>query len=202
MKLSAFGGGIKAGGANYVSCFVEMENTDQSTVNYDEIAKNEFLKVRDVNNILGELNVARYLPLKNIVLRVFDHDSPADIQKVCCATQSVGTPLTVSVAGDYKSISEIKSFNCTILEESIDQFIDSIGKWERIRVLSGDIDKRVFEKAAEHNIYVAFAKILNEGRLELLNYVKEQSICFEYHRYGSIIEHPKVENYAFKTVGS
>ena len=197
MKLSAFGGGIKAGGVNYVSCFVDIDNTDKATVNYDEIAKKEFLVARDVNNILGELNVTRYLPLKNMVLRVFGNDTPEDIQKVCLAANAVGTPLTVSVDKDYKGIGEIRSFNCTMLTESIDQFIDSIGKWERIRVLSAAIDKRIFEKAAEHNKYVAFAKLLNEGRLELLHYVKEQSISYEYHRYGSIIELPEIENYRY-----
>jgi len=36
--------------------------------------------------------------------------------------------------------------------------------------------------------YVATAKPLVEGRLEMLHYLKEQSIAFEYHRYGSITE--------------
>jgi len=193
MKLSAFGGGLKAGGVNYVSCFVEMENTDKASVNYDEIAKQEFLVAHDVDNLLGELNKARYLPLKNMVLRVFDNDSPKDIEKVCLAASSVGTPLTISVAGDYKHLSELKTFNRPIVEESIDQFIESIGKWDRIRTLSDDIDRRIFEKAAEQNKYIANANVLNEGRLELLHYVREQSISFEYHRYGSIIEIPKIE---------
>jgi len=196
MKLSAFGGGIKAGGVNYVSCFVDIDNTNKATVvNYDEIAKKEFLVARDVNNILGELNVTRYLPLKNMALRVSENDTPDDIKKVCLAANAVGTPLTVSVDSNYKGIDEIRASNCTILTESIDQFIDSIGKWERIRVLSVDVDRRIFEKAAEQNKYVAFAKLLNEGRVELLHYVKEQSISFEYHRYGSIIERPEIENY-------
>ena len=198
MKLSAFGGGIKAGGVNYVSCFVDMDNTEKAVVNYNEIAKKEFLVARDVNNLLGELNVTRYLPLKNMVLRVFANDNPKDIEKVCCAAKSVRTPLSISVDSNYKNISEIKSLSCTVLEESIDHFIDSIGKWDRIRVLSADVDRRIFEKAAEQNVYVAFAKVLNEGRLELLHYVKEQSISFEYHRYGSIIELPEIESYKYK----
>jgi len=197
MKLSSFGGGIKAGGVNYVSCFVDLDNTDEAIANYDEIAKKEFLVARDVNNLLGELNLTRYLPLKNMVLRVFTNDNPKDIEKVCCAAKSVHTPLTVSIDKDYKYISEIKSLNCTVVVESNDSFIDSIGKWDRIRVLSTDIDRKIFEKAAERNVYVAAAKVLNEGRLELLHYVKEQSISFEYHRYGSIIEKPKIENYKF-----
>jgi len=206
MKLSAFGGGVKAGGVNYVSCFVKMDNAENATVNYNEIAEKEFLVARDTNNLLGELNVTRYLPLKNMVLRVFENDDPQDIEKVCLAACAVGTPLTVSVDGNYKSLSTVKfivketrpgkrAFSCTVVEESLDRFIESIGQWERIRTLSDDIDSRIFEKAAEHNTYIAFAQVLNEGRLELLHYVKEQSISFEYHRYGSIIEQPKAAQF-------
>jgi len=130
-----------------------------------------------------------------MILRVFDNDSRKDIEKVCLAANAVRTPLTISVASDYNRLSELKSFNRPIIEESLDQFIESIGTWERIRTLSSDIDMRIFEKAAEQNKYVASAKVLNEGRLELLHYVKEQSISYEYHRYGSIIEMPKVEMY-------
>ena len=202
MKLSAFGGGIKAGGANYVSNFVDMDNTDKSRVNYDEMAQQEFLIARDRNNLLGEMNVTRYIPLKNMALRVFENDDPKDIEKVCLAARAVGTPLTVSVDSEYKDISELKSFNCTIVEESMDRFIESLDKWERIRTLSDHIDS-IIEKAAEYNVAFAkvlnegrFTKVLNEGRLELLHYVREQSISFEYHRYGSIIEQPKVDSYA------
>jgi RHH-type proline utilization regulon transcriptional repressor/proline dehydrogenase/delta 1-pyrroline-5-carboxylate dehydrogenase len=49
----------------------------------------------------------------------------------------------------------------------------------------------VYKKAAELGKHIAMQKPLNEGRLELLHYVKEQSIAFEYHRYGSITETPE-----------
>ena len=34
---------------------------------------------------------------------------------------------------------------------------------------------------------------VKDGRVELIHYIKEQSISFEYHRYGSISEVPPVE---------
>jgi RHH-type proline utilization regulon transcriptional repressor/proline dehydrogenase/delta 1-pyrroline-5-carboxylate dehydrogenase len=45
-----------------------------------------------------------------------------------------------------------------------------------------------YKKAAILGKYVATAKPMTEGRLEMLHYLKEQSIAFEYHRYGSITE--------------
>ena len=197
MKLSAFGGGIKAGGVNYVSCFVNIDDATSGTNNYDEIAKKEFLKARDVNHIFGELNVFRYLPLKNMALRVFENDDFQDIVKVSQAAHAVKTPLTISVESDYKYIEELKSLHCIVLEQSLNQFLNSICLYERIRVISPDVDSRIFEKAAEHHTYVALSKVLNEGRLELLHYVKEQNVTYEYHRYGSIVEIPDAESYRF-----
>ena len=47
--------------------------------------------------------------------------------------------------------------------------------------------------AARIDKYIATAKPVKDGRVELIHYIKEQSISFEYHRYGSILEVPPVE---------
>ena len=64
-------------------------------------------------------------------------------------------------------------------------------KYERIRTCSANLSMEIYKKAAELGKHIAMQKPLNEGRLELLHYVKEQSIAFEYHRYGSITETPE-----------
>ena len=38
----------------------------------------------------------------------------------------------------------------------------------------------------ETGLYVARAPVLAEGRIELLWYVREQSISHDYHRYGNL----------------
>ena len=43
------------------------------------------------------------------------------------------------------------------------------------------------------NKYIATAKPVKNGRVELIHYIKEQSISFEFHRYGSILDVPPVE---------
>jgi RHH-type transcriptional regulator, proline utilization regulon repressor / proline dehydrogenase / delta 1-pyrroline-5-carboxylate dehydrogenase len=42
--------------------------------------------------------------------------------------------------------------------------------------------------AAETGFYIAKAPVLMEGRIELLHYFREQSLCNTYHRYGNIGE--------------
>jgi len=63
-----------------------------------------------------------------------------------------------------------------------------MNNYERVRTCSDQLSAELHHKAAVLGKYVATAKPLVEGRLELLHYLKEQSIAFEYHRYGSITE--------------
>ena len=65
--------------------------------------------------------------------------------------------------------------------------------YERIRTCRADLPMAVYEKAAASDKYIATAAPLKNGRVELIHYIKEQSITFEYHRYGSISEVPKEE---------
>jgi len=67
-------------------------------------------------------------------------------------------------------------------------FIRDIPKYERIRMCSPKLPKEIYLEAAKLGKYIATATPLCEGRLELLHYLKEQSITFEYHRYGSVVE--------------
>jgi len=61
-------------------------------------------------------------------------------------------------------------------------------KYERIRTCSSRLSYELYKQAARLGKYIATAKPLVEGRVELLHYLKEQSVAFEYHRYGSITD--------------
>ena len=224
MKLSAFGGGIKAGGANYVSCFVNIrekrlpktESLAEGIFPIDEFAsllnsntkrvrfksavqsywhnfETEFSQERDINNLVGEENMFRYLPLKNCVLRVRPGDKLTELLMTTAASCIAGVPITISViphdpkaehlqklAGLHKKIS-------VVLQDE-ETFIRDIPKYERIRMCSPKLPKEIYLEAAKLGKYIATATPLCEGRLELLHYLKEQSITFEYHRYGSVVE--------------
>ena len=40
--------------------------------------------------------------------------------------------------------------------------------------------------AAESGVYIADEPVLASGRIELLWYLREQSISYDYHRYGNL----------------
>ncbi|MEI6754015.1 MAG: bifunctional proline dehydrogenase/L-glutamate gamma-semialdehyde dehydrogenase [Paludibacter sp.] len=221
MKLSAFGGGIKAGGRNYVSCFVNI--SEKASVNdnqlasgfesyisaikdsdknrfmaavksYSDTMKNEFAKENDIHNLIGEKNTFRYLPLKNMLLRIMPEDSLCDVFMIMTASKITATPLTISVRLKDSMLDEIKKVigkEFKLLIQSDDEFLNTMNNYDRIRTCNSNLPERYFHKAAETGKYIATSNPLVEGRLELLHYLKEQSIAFEYHRYGSISENIK-----------
>jgi RHH-type proline utilization regulon transcriptional repressor/proline dehydrogenase/delta 1-pyrroline-5-carboxylate dehydrogenase len=217
MKRSAFGGGIKAGGPNYVSNFVEFtENkvwrVEPSTVlsdfisndserdrvnfaytSYQQAWKDEFSKEEDHCLLYGEENIFRYLPLKSMGFRVLDNDNLSDILLVMMAAHISRTPLTISISLDNKYLDVIEKTVANlsgifIKLQDEQAFINEMDTYERIRTCTSDLPDAFYQKAAELGKYIADKKPLIEGRLELLHYLKEQSIAYEYHRYGSIFD--------------
>jgi RHH-type proline utilization regulon transcriptional repressor/proline dehydrogenase/delta 1-pyrroline-5-carboxylate dehydrogenase len=213
MKRSAFGGGIKAGGPNYVACFTEVEETNlkpnrsprpvrfetaqndldrlnAAASSYKKAYEDVFSKAEDVSNIYGEENVFRYLPMRSIGFRIEDKDALTDVLMVVTAAETVKSPLTISISADDPKLAEIEKScsigSVTIVKQTTDEFVNDMDKYERIRTCSSELPDYFYAKAAELGKHIASAKPLTEGRIELLNYLKEQSIAFEYHRYGSI----------------
>ena len=219
MKRSAFGGGIKAGGPNYVSCFVEIaekeipeatKNISFSNFVADKIDKNrlnyasesykkawldEFSQEKDVSNIYGEENIFRYLPLKSVGLRVEESDSLTDVLLVILATNTTKTPLVISISADDTKLSAIeaavKQGLAKVKKQSTEAFINEMDSYGRVRTGNANLSEAFFAQAANLGKHVANNKPLVEGRLELLHYLKEQSIATEIHRYGSIFGEEK-----------
>ena len=196
MKLSAFGPGLKAGGPNYVVQFMEITDKPDSKTDfrksYAEWYEKEFKHARNIQpKIRGEQNVFRYLPLeRGMVLRLFGDETPLQVEMVQLAAKTVGTPLTVSVDPSNPIRKEIKG---DVKQETLEQFLNSMGNYERVRTISKKVPESVFEKAADIDMYIAQQPPVKNGRIELAHYIKEQSIANEYHRYGSQIEIPEVE---------
>ena len=197
MKLSAFGGGVKAGGPNYCSCFVKIEDAPGSKTDYKrsyaQAFEKEFAHPRDINKLFGEQNLFRYLPLKSMVLRLFPGDTNEQAEMIALAAKTCGTPLTISFDPADDRSAALAATGCPLKKESLDAFIASMPNYERIRTCRADLPMAVYEKAAACDKYIATAAPLKNGRVELIHYIKEQSITFEYHRYGSISEVPKEE---------
>lgn len=222
MKRSAFGGGVKAGGPSYASCFVEFTENELpaaertaplSSLLPDEKDKNrlsvalesyqdawssEFSQEKDVSNIYGEENIFRYLPLKSAGFRVQERDKLVDVLLILTAASVAKTPLFVSISGDNdsreaveKAAAALSPSGVKVVVQDEQAFIDEMDRYERIRAASPTLSDAVYQKAAKLGKHIAAGTPLAEGRLELMHYLKEQSIACEYHRYGSIFGEEK-----------
>ena len=198
MKLSAFGGGIKAGGPNYCSLFTVITDKANSKTDYRksyaEAYEAEFRHPRDWNKCFGEQNMFRYLPLKGgMVLRLMPEESVEQAQMVALAASTCGTPLTISIDIDDKRGSELSALGCPVCKQSLPEFLKSMLNFERVRTCSPNIPREMYEFAAQHDKFICTDVPVKNGRIELIHYIKEQSVSFEYHRYGSFSEVPPVE---------
>ena len=62
-----------------------------------------------------------------------------------------------------------------------------IPKVQRIRYAGPDrVPMEVFKAAAKTGFYISRTPVSMEGRIELLQYIQEQSISVNYHRYGNL----------------
>jgi RHH-type proline utilization regulon transcriptional repressor/proline dehydrogenase/delta 1-pyrroline-5-carboxylate dehydrogenase len=61
------------------------------------------------------------------------------------------------------------------------------GQVDRVRYAAPDrVPSSIRKAAAEALQYVADAPVLAHGRVELLWYMREQSLTVDYHRYGNL----------------
>lgn len=219
MKRSAFGGGIKAGGPNYAPTFTTIEEKgtmpktkwlspfetylqnqeEKARINYSYQSysdnwKNIFTQEVDVNKLEGEQNLFRYLPLRNVGVRVQVEDELLDVLLILQGLHVSQVRASLSINKEDKKcvlledIIKRENLNVNLIIESEDKFIDSLNRYERVRMCSSSYSDAIYDAVARQGLYIASHKPLVEGRVELLNYVKEQSISYEYHRYGSILD--------------
>ena len=75
------------------------------------------------------------------------------------------------------------------VQETDDELADRVraAESERVRFAAPErVPEIVFQAAAASGVYVARAPVLIQGRVELLWYLREQSISIDYHRYGNL----------------
>ncbi len=169
----------------------DLDRFQRAMESYLRNWKEEFSVERETQKLIGELNTFRYLPLRNMVLRFLPEDSLVEAMMCVVAAKISKTPFSVSInKGDSKleALSKLSSNDFKLLIQNDAEFVDAMDKFYRVRVCSDNLPKEYYEKAAKLGTYLATAKPLVEGRIELLHYLREQSISYEYHRYGSFSE--------------
>ncbi|MFZ2276220.1 MAG: proline dehydrogenase family protein [Prosthecobacter sp.] len=157
----------------------------------------EFGREHDHFRLIGQDNVRRYLPLRAVHVRVSREDSFFEIFTRVVATRVTGARTIVSrLPGlETRELSLLEKLThdwaglIEFVEESDEEFAAAIsgGQVYRVRyAAAARVPEIVRRAAAEACVFIADAPVLAEGRVELLWYLQEQSVSFDYHRYGNL----------------
>jgi RHH-type proline utilization regulon transcriptional repressor/proline dehydrogenase/delta 1-pyrroline-5-carboxylate dehydrogenase len=142
--------------------------------------------------------VVRYLPIGTVVIRIHQNDSLFDVLARIAAAKIAGCKTSVSLPTAlnntvttflYSKKGQRFLGDVPIIHQSDEDLIEMIPEIHRIRYASPDrVSDKIFKEAAETGFFISRAKVSMEGRIELLQYFQEQSICFDYHRCGNLGE--------------
>jgi RHH-type proline utilization regulon transcriptional repressor/proline dehydrogenase/delta 1-pyrroline-5-carboxylate dehydrogenase len=160
-KKSVFGA-AKAGGPNYV---LNLCHWKSGSTTYEQAWKDHFSQDHDPSRILGESNIFRYRPIRNVLIRLTKEDNPDDGTCALKAAKVCGVPATL--CNDEK------------------EFIERIPAFERVRAFR-PLTRQQYEKANAAHTLVIETPLTNDGRIELRHYLREQSVTRTTHRYGAI----------------
>lgn len=211
-KASGFGPGAKAGGPNYVAQLAKplpvalphekaplpasiaplisslsIFDLDESQVNIWKKSAESYAYWADIlkeptdsSCLVGQDNDFYHVPLNQMYMRVKKGDPILPLLQVAAACIIAGTPLEISTEAPLPNV-----HGFTFIEEKEGAFFKRVKRGARVRLLSSPTED-FLKQAAQKEALVMSAPVLANGRLELLHYLREISISFDYHRYGYI----------------
>jgi RHH-type proline utilization regulon transcriptional repressor/proline dehydrogenase/delta 1-pyrroline-5-carboxylate dehydrogenase len=164
---------------------------------YERAMADEFGREHDDVRLVGQDNLRRYLPVGALRIRVHPDDSEFDLFARALAARVARCRITVSTpSGDpgpaverLHALTESWAAAIEFVEESQEALAEAIrsGQTERVRYAHpGRVDPVVQRAAAEVGLHLATDPVLAVGRIELLHYLREQSVSADYHRYGNL----------------
>jgi RHH-type proline utilization regulon transcriptional repressor/proline dehydrogenase/delta 1-pyrroline-5-carboxylate dehydrogenase len=176
----------------------DIYKTVRAIESYLYSMQEKFSKEEDYFHLRGQDNLLRYLPIKEMMIRLQPADTLFETLARIAAAKIAGCTTRLSKPGDMKN--EVTDFledrygktfldGLVVNDMSDEELIQEMGVLGRIRYAAPDrVPEKVFEAAAETGFYLSRAPVFMEGRLELLQYFQQQAICDSYHRYGNLGE--------------
>jgi RHH-type proline utilization regulon transcriptional repressor/proline dehydrogenase/delta 1-pyrroline-5-carboxylate dehydrogenase len=178
----------------------ELRRVLAAVASYEHWAREEFSAAHDHFRLLGEDNFRRYLPVEPLRIRIHSADSLSEVfcraaaarAAGCRAIVSAPTTLTGATANFVDlldSLTHSWAGAIEFIDEDDEALAEAIrtGQVARVRYAAPDRVPDVVRLAAAESLqYIADAPVSRHGRIELLWYVREQSISHIYHRYGNL----------------
>lgn len=176
----------------------DIYKTVRAVKSYLYNAEQEFFQEKDYFRLRGQDNILRYIPAGRVAVRLHKDDTLFDLLARIAAAKIARCELFISIpvalnnpVASFLDGSEGRAFlqDTPVIRQTDSELAEMTGKIQRIRYASPErVPSGIFREAAKTGFYIARTRVLMEGRIELLHYFREQSICDSYHRYGNIGE--------------
>ncbi|PZQ89075.1 MAG: 1-pyrroline-5-carboxylate dehydrogenase [Leifsonia xyli] len=145
----------------------------------------EFGVARDVARLGAERNVFRYRPAP-VTVRLGGDGSLAELVRVLAAAALARSPLAISSARPLRMADAFADLGWTAVVESDEAFAARAARElpERIRLLGGDAAALAVALGGSPEVAVHAGAVTAAGRIELLPFLREQSVTITTHRFG------------------
>jgi RHH-type proline utilization regulon transcriptional repressor/proline dehydrogenase/delta 1-pyrroline-5-carboxylate dehydrogenase len=176
----------------------DIQKTIGAIKSYIHHVAGEFSRRLDYFHLRGQDNILRYQPVGTVVIRLHQDDSIFETLAGIAAVKISGCKLRISSPKDLDT--SVTRFLDTkegrqliggspVVYELDKELIKSIPIIDRIRYAAPErVPQDVYRAAAETGFHISRTPVMMDGRIELLQYYRQQSICNNYHRYGNLGE--------------
>jgi RHH-type proline utilization regulon transcriptional repressor/proline dehydrogenase/delta 1-pyrroline-5-carboxylate dehydrogenase len=188
----------KVGGGQFPDVREEIQRIIRAVKSYIYNAEQTFEIEQDFFRIRGEDNVLRYRPVGRVLVRVHADDTLFEVLARAAAAQIAGCEVIVGIPADlnnpvtdflYSEDGRYFLRGISLVRHTDAELIGILPDLDRVRYGAPDrVPMALFAAAAKTGFYISRNRVLMEGRIELLHYLREQSISHSYHRYGNLAE--------------
>ena len=146
----------------------------------------------DPSQILGELNLFRYRPVRGILVRVEAATATVPLVQVVLAALTCEAPLTISLSpdrDDWDWLADLSPVQVMVEDEAslMARLNAPDAVYDRLRAL-GSLSTALHRVLNAAGISVVDVPVLANGRLELRYYLREQALSQTVHRYGNLMK--------------
>jgi len=176
----------------------DLKKTVHAIRSYLYWQEREFGKAKDFFHLRGQDNLHRYLPVEGLTIRIHGVDTLFEVLGRIAAGRVAGCRMQVSIPtglenGVLRFLFGPKGApfirGIPVLFQDDAAMTAAFGTLKRIRYAAPDrVSRGVLDGAARSGVHIACSPVMMEGRIELLHYVQNQSLCDTYHRYGNLGE--------------
>jgi len=164
---------------------------------YDRFASEELQVAHDSLRLVGQDNIRRYLPLGQLRIRLCHDDDWLNILARSVAAVAAGAGVAIShppqvhskLVDTLENLTHVWACGLEFVEETDVDLARAVqrGQVDRIRYASpSGVPMEVRRVANENLVFIADERVSEYGKIELLWYVREQSLSLDYHRYGNL----------------